>query len=48
MVLNASQMGKLGGPARAKALTAQQRHEIAVKAGKASARARKKKSRKKT
>lgn len=43
----AQQMGKKGGPARAKALTAKRRHEIAVKAGQASAKARKKKSKEK-
>lgn len=34
-ILNASEMGKLGGPARAASLTPEQRQEIAGKAGKA-------------
>jgi len=45
MVMNASQMGKKGGKARAKGMTAEERRASAAKAGRASARARKKKAR---
>jgi len=41
--MDSKDMGRLGGRARAKALSAEQRREIASKAGKASGRARKKK-----
>ncbi len=39
-----SEMGKRGGHARAKALTAQQRRESAIKASKAAAKARTRKA----
>jgi hypothetical protein len=42
--LTASQMGKLGGPARAKKLSPERRREIASKAGKAGVAARKAKA----
>jgi hypothetical protein len=39
-----AELGKRGGPARAKALSAKRRKEIAIKASKAAARARSKKA----
>jgi hypothetical protein len=40
-----AQWGRLGGPARAKALSAKRRHEIAQKAARASAKVRSRKAR---
>jgi hypothetical protein len=39
-ILNASEMGKLGGPARARKLTAKRRKEIATNASKVAAEKR--------
>jgi general stress protein YciG len=44
MIMNAQEMGQKGGRNRAKALSAERRREIAIKAGKASGRARKTKT----
>jgi general stress protein YciG len=45
--MDSKEMGRRGGRARAKSLSAEKRREIASKAGKASGRARKKKARRK-
>jgi len=42
--MDSKEMGRRGGRARAKALSAEERRAIASKAGKASGRARKKKN----